>query len=130
MIKDKGTNRRTPIRVIIDAVTGWVRVRLSDADGNYMPSGDAAARPVYTTGVVTANALPTGAATAAKQLAAAHTVTPVDSVPTSANHNNPSAALTWTNGELTTIVLTIGVATYTKTITWTAGEITAISSWS
>ena len=43
---------------------------------------------------------------------------------------NGSLALTYTDGNLTQIVKTIGATTYTKTFTWTADQLTAISAWS
>lgn len=44
---------------------------------------------------------------------------------------NASLALTYDgDGNLATIVKTIGATTYTKTFTWTSGNLTAISAWS
>lgn len=57
-------------------------------------------------------------------------VIPVEKIPTDASKNNPSIAITVTNGTITQIVKTIGGNTYTKTITWTNGFITAVSAWS
>lgn len=43
---------------------------------------------------------------------------------------NPSIALTYTNGNLTRVVKTIGAATYTKDITYTSGNLTGVTAWS
>jgi YD repeat-containing protein len=44
---------------------------------------------------------------------------------------NPSLALTYDGSDqLTTIEMTIGSTTYTKTLTWTDGLVTNISTWS
>lgn len=55
---------------------------------------------------------------------------PIETAPTDASKNNPSFALTWTNGELTGLAMTIGGVTYNKTLVWTDGELTAITAWS
>jgi hypothetical protein len=43
---------------------------------------------------------------------------------------NGSLALTWTDGNLTRIVKTIGATTYTKTFSYSGGNLTGISTWS
>ena len=43
---------------------------------------------------------------------------------------NPSMSLSWTDGALTGIDMTIGAATYRRTLTWTDGALTAVSEWS
>ena len=44
---------------------------------------------------------------------------------------NPSMALNYdVDGQLTSIVKTIGATTYTKTFTWTDGQLTGMSAWS
>ena len=54
-----------------------------------------------------------------------------ETAPDDASKNNPSMTLSY-DGEdqLTTIVMTIGVDTYTRTLTWTSNNLTAISTWS
>jgi hypothetical protein len=48
----------------------------------------------------------------------------------SAFQGNASKVFSYTDGQLTRIVKTIGSTNYTKDFTWTDGNLTGISSWS
>lgn len=52
-----------------------------------------------------------------------------ETAPDASNKNNPSLALTYVTGDLTSIALTIDVDTFTKTLAYVAGDLSTISVW-
>jgi len=53
-----------------------------------------------------------------------------DNVPTHSSKNNPSYEMTYSNGKITQIDMTIDTTVYRKTLTWDGDDLTQISEWS
>ena len=118
----------------LQSASGTANVTDVDVVSSALPSGAATSAKQLADGhnVAVSNMIPaveTGLATSAIQTDGTQQAKVKETAPTDATKNNGSLALTYTGTNLTTIAKTIGGVTYNKTLSYTGAVLDSVSAW-